>query len=105
MKKKYLNVMVFCYVAFLSIFTIEITTQKIHTMKQEKEQEKGQTGPKRQVFQLFPNLSVDSLSTKIGDIFDCLHSFPLFFNRVNCKRCRTSSSPFFRGVFAVTTRI
>lgn len=40
MKKKYLNVFVFCYVAFLSIFTIEITTQKIHTMKQEKEQEK-----------------------------------------------------------------
>ena len=40
MKKKYLNVMVFCYVAFLSIFTIEITTQKIQTMNQENEQEK-----------------------------------------------------------------
>ena len=40
MKKKYLNVMVFCYVAFLSIFTIEITTQKIQTMNQKHEQEK-----------------------------------------------------------------
>lgn len=35
MRKKYLNMLVILYLAFLSIFTISITFQKIQTMKQE----------------------------------------------------------------------
>ena len=40
MKKKYLNAVVVAYLAFISIFTIGITFQKIQAMKNDGTQEK-----------------------------------------------------------------